>query len=145
MGKFKKKIAARIFLLSMLVVFAMILGIYDVFLASPTVKDSFVFGFQSGAATACGLIAAFLIFRYKLMLSDENKLQLEFNKENDERLKAIRAKAGLPMILVTSVLMIIAGVIAAYFNAVIFIALISAAACQMMISVIVKLICMRKM
>jgi len=70
---------------------------------------------------------------------------LEFNKENDERLKAIKAKAGLPMVLVTSVLMIIAGVIAAYFNATVFIVLIVAAVCQMMISGIVKLIYMRKM
>lgn len=51
----------------------------------------------------------------------------------------IRVKACLPLILVTSVLMIIVGVIAAYFNAVIFIVFVSAAACQIIISVIVKL------
>lgn len=145
MDKFKKSIAARIVLLSFLVAFAVVLGIYDVFLATPKMKDSFVFGFQSGAATACGLMAAILIIRYRGILKDENKIKLEFNRENDERLKAIRAKAGLPMVLVTSVLMILAGVIAAYFNAAIFIALTAAAVCQLMISVIVKLIYKRKM
>jgi hypothetical protein len=145
MDNFKKVIKTRMLLLDIPVAFAVALGIYDVFLASPKVKDSFIFGFQCGAATACGLIAVILIFRYRLILKDEKKLKLEFNKENDERLKAIRAKAGLPMILATSVLMIIAGVIAAYFNATIFIALTAAAFCQMMISGIVKLIYMRKM
>ena len=145
MDKFKKSIAARIVLLSILIAFAAVLGIYDVFFATSKMKDSFIFGFQSGAATACGLMAAILIIRYRGILGDENKVELEFNKENDERLKAIRAKAGLPMVLITSVLMILAGVIAANFNAVIFMALTVAAVCQLMISVIVKLIYMRKM
>lgn len=145
MDNYRKTISARILLLSITVAFAVTLGIYDVFLVSPKFKDSFIFGFQCGAVTACGLMAAILIFRYRITLKNEKKLKLEFNKENDERRKAIRAKAGLPIILVTSVLMIIAGVIAAYFNSAIFIALIVAAICQMMISGIVKMIYMRKM
>jgi hypothetical protein len=79
------------------------------------------------------------------MLRDEKKLKLQFNKEKDERLKAIRAKAGMPILLVTSVLMIIAGVIAGYFNATIFVTLIIAAVGQMIISGFVKMIYMRKM
>ena len=145
MDTYKKTLRTRILLLAIPAVFAVVLGIYDVFLASPKIKESFIFGFQCGAATACGLIAVILILRYKTILHDEKKLKLAFNKENDERLKAIRAKAGLPMVLVTSVLLIIAGVIAAYFNAVIFVTLMVAAVCQMMISGIVKLIYMKKM
>ena len=145
MDKFKKAIAVRILWLSILLAVAVVLGIYDVFFASPAMKDSFAFGFQCGAVTACGLLAAGMIFRYRSMLGDEKKLQLELNKENDERLKAIRAKAGLPMILVTSVLMVIAGIVASYFNAVIFMVLVSAAVCQMIISIIAKLVYRKKM
>lgn len=145
MDKFKRVIAARILWLSILLAVAVALGIYDVFFASPTMKDSFAFGFQSGAVTACGLLAAVMIYRYRSMLSDEKELQLELNKENDERLRAIRAKAGLPMILITSILMVIAGIVASYFNALIFMVLVSAAVCQLIISIIAKLIYMKKM
>ena len=145
MDHYKKVIKTRMLLLVIPMVLAVSLGIYDVFLVSPELKDSFIFGFQCGAVTACGLMSAILLLRYRVILKDEKKLTLEFNKENDERLKAIRAKAGLPMIFVTSVLMILAGVIAAYFNAATFIVLIVAAVCQMMISAVVKLIYMRKM
>ncbi len=145
MDNYKKTIKIRMLLLVILVLFSVAFGIYDVFLVNPEVKESFIFSFQCGAATACGLMAAILIFRYRVILTDEKKLKLEFNKENDERLKEIRAKAGLPMILVTSVLMIIAGILAAYFNATVFTVLTVAAVCQMVISGIVKLIYMRKM
>jgi len=145
MDHYKKAIRTRILLLAVPMLFSAALGIYDVFFAGPEIKDSFIFGFQSGVATACGLLAAILVIRYRAILHDEKRLQLEFNKENDERRKAIRAKAGLPMILFTSVLMIIAGTIAAYFNAAVFIALIAAALCQLTISVVVKLVYMRRM
>ena len=135
----------RSLLLAIPTMFAAALGIYNVFLVSPKIEESFIFCFQCGVATACGLISVIQILRYRVILNDEKKLKLEFNKENDERLKAIRAKAGLPMVFVTSVLMIIAGIIAAYFNPIIFVTLIFAAVCQMMISVIVKLIYIRKM
>ena len=50
----------------------------------------------------------------------KKELKIQYNKENDERMKAIKAKAGMPMLLITSIVMIIVGVIAGYFNFTIF-------------------------
>lgn len=140
MEHYKKAIKTRILLLIILVVSAVALGVYDVFLATPETKESFIFGFQCGAAISMGTLAIVLICRYRAVLGDEKKLKLQFNKENDERRKAIRAKAGMPMLLITSILMIITGIIAGYFNPIIFVTLTAAALCQMLIGGIVKIL-----
>ena len=71
MDNYKKTIRTRILLLAIPAVFAVALGIYDVFLVSPMMKESFIFGFQCGAATACGFIAVIFILRYRIILQDE--------------------------------------------------------------------------
>lgn len=145
METYKKVITRRIALLVVLVLIAVALGIYDVFFAGDQLQESFIRGFQMGAVTALGLLAATLMLRYRLLLRDEKSLQREFNRENDERYRAIRAKAGMPMLLFTSVAMIVAGVIAGYFDKAVFFALVMAAVCQLMIGGIVKLICAKRM
>jgi hypothetical protein len=52
MDRYKKVIKLRILLLSILVIFSVILGIYDVFLTSPEVKESDLFSFQCGSTSA---------------------------------------------------------------------------------------------
>lgn len=145
MNKYKTSIKIRIILLSTLIVIAVIFGIYDVFWASPEIKESSLFGFQVGIITSLGLISLITVIIYRTLLKDDTKLLLQFNKENDERNNAIKAKAGIPMLPITSALIIIAGVIAGYFNSLIFITLIAAAAFQMTICAIIKIIYMKKM
>lgn len=145
MSNYKKILKQRIVIFAFLVIFAVGSGIFDVFFASADLKNSDVFGFQVGVITAIGILATISIIRFTLVLKDEKKLQLEYNKENDERNKAIRGKAGLPIVLIISIAMVIAGVIAGYFNIIVFYTLIIAALCQMSICVIVKLILKRKM
>lgn len=53
------------------VVFAIALGIYNVFLVGPKIKDSFIFAFQCGAATAYGIMAAILVLCHRIILNDE--------------------------------------------------------------------------
>ncbi|MCE5235886.1 MAG: hypothetical protein ABFC62_03670 [Clostridiaceae bacterium] len=144
MEAYKKVITRRIALLIVPVLAAAALGVYDVFFAKD-IPESFVHSFQIGAFTALGLPAAALILRYRLLLRDEKRLQREFNRENDERYKATRARAGMPMLLFISAAMIVAGVIAGYFDKTVFIALILAAACQLVIGGVVKLICTMRM
>ena len=55
-------------------------------------------------------------------------------------MKAIRAKAGMPMILISSVVMVIVGIIIGYSNTVVFYTLIAAAALQLMIACITKFV-----
>lgn len=63
----------------------------------------------------------------------------EYNQDQDERLKAIRAKAGLPFTIFTSVTMLIAGSVIGYFNMTVFYALTGAALLQILASGMMKL------
>lgn len=145
MNNYKKTIKKRILLLAVPIIISVILGIYDVFWASPEIKKTSVYGFQVGIIISLGLLAIIIVMRFRTLLKDENKLTLHFNRENDERIKAIKAKAGIPMLPITSILLIIAGVVAGYFNNLVFITLIAAATFQMMICAIIKIIYMKRM
>jgi hypothetical protein len=145
MDTYKKIVRRRIALLVIPVLIAVSFGIYDVFFAGSEIKNSDIFGFQVGAITAIGILAMINIIRFSRLLKDKKKLQLQYNRENDERYKAIRGKVGMPVLLITSVIMIIVGVVAGYFNITIFYTLIIAALGQMTISVIVKILYMKKM
>lgn len=145
MKEYKKTIKARILLLSIPVLFAAIFGAYNVFLAGHEIKETSVFGFQAGMITSLGLCSIIIVIRYRQLLNDEKKLLLHYNRENDERIKAIKAKAGIPMLPIVSIIVIIAGVIAGYFDTLIFMTLIAVAAFQMTICAIVKVVYMKKM
>ncbi len=145
MENYKKSLRTRLVLLGMLALFAAACSIYDQFFASEALKASPLFGFQAGLLIGLGLVSVIFILRINRILRDDAKLKLEYNREHDERLKAIRAKSGMPMLLITSAAMVIAGVIAGYFNTVIFITLVLAAMGQMLIGAIVKQIYLRKM
>ena len=144
MEKYRQILNKRIKLLAVLALCAAGLGVYDVFFADPAVKESAVFGLMLGALTALGLMSAVLILRFRIILRDDVKLKTQYNKESDERLKSIRAKAGMPVLLLTSAGMIAAGIAAAHFNTEIFIALVTAAICQMLTGAVIKLIYLRK-
>lgn len=140
MEKYKKVITIRVFLLSILALSAVGLGIYDVFWAAAEVKTRFIFGFQCGVTTGLGILALIWIIRYRKVLRNEKELKIQYDKENDERMKAIRAKAGMPMVLITSVVMIVSGIIIGYQNTTVFYALITAAAAQLGVACVTKFI-----
>lgn len=145
MEQYKKKVRRRIQLLAIPVLIAVGTGIFHVFFAEPEMQESFISGFQSGLITALGLISVVLMIRLGRLLKDEAKLKEAYRLENDERMKAIRAKAGMPLLLITSVAMIIAGVIAGYYNMLVFSTLIIAGIAQMSIGAVIKLVYTRKM
>ena len=145
MDKYRKVLKRRIILLSVPVLAAVGLGIYDVFFASEVIKTSYIFGFQCGVSLVLGILSIAFIFFYRRILDDDKKLKLQYNKENEERLKTIRAKAGMPMLLITSVSMIIAGVIAGYYNPTIFFTLVAAASAQMLAGAVTKNVYLRKL
>ncbi len=145
MDKYRKVLKRRMYLLTIPILVAVGLSIYNVFFASERIKESFIFEFQFGAAISLGIISIAFLILYRRVLTDDKKLKLQYNKENDERLKAIRAKAGVPMLLITSIVMIIVGIIAGYFNLTIFITLVVAAVSQMLIAAVTKQIYLRKL
>ncbi|MDE6798006.1 MAG: hypothetical protein K2J36_08370 [Ruminococcus sp.] len=145
MEKYRKNLILRIFLLSFVVLLATGLGIFNVFGTNENIKENVIFDFQCGFITGLGLVAVILIIRYSKAVKDSDKLKILFNKENDERLKYIKSKSGMPMLLITSVIMIFSGTIFGYFNTTVFYTLIVASMCQLLIAGIVKMVYMKKM
>ncbi|MBE0450944.1 MAG: hypothetical protein IBX70_08875 [Clostridia bacterium] len=149
MEKFKQSIKRRIALLSIMVLVFMALGIQGYLMSGSTesasMSDGIVSGFQFGLIFGIGIRALIEIVTLSRALKDEKKIKILYNKENDERMKTIRSKAGMPMVLITSIMMVIAAIIAGYFNVVIFYTLVIAAMLQLTIGVFVKLYMMKTM
>lgn len=149
MEVFRTKVKRRIVISSGLILVAVVLGFYSIYSLnysdSSTMSDGFVAGFQFGLILSIGVLSLVDIIKLSLAINDDTKLKILYNKEHDERLKAIRNKAGAPMIIITSVLMVLAAIIAGYFNIVVFYTLVIAVIGQLTISAVVKLVCMKKM
>ena len=145
MEQFKIKLKTRITWLSVLTLITALLGVYALFFAPEILKNSIVFEFQGGAIAAICILSSLNIIKYNNILKDDTKLKLECNKENDERFKLIKSKAGIPIVPALSIMMMITGIIAGYFNITVFFTLIIVAMCQMLICGCIKLVYMKRM
>lgn len=145
MEQYKKVVKLRIGLFALLLLVCVGLGVYDVFWATPAMKVSYIFGYQCGVATGLGVLSFVVILLNSAALRNETKLKIQFNKEHDERMKAIRAKAGMPMLLIASIGMIVAGVVIGYRNPTVFFTLSLAAMCQLTVGAVVKIVYMKRM
>lgn len=143
MEAYKKIIKMRIIMLTIVAAIAAIISIYDSFIIGADQNENT--SFQFGLIIGLGLLSILKIIQYRRIINDNKKLQIEYNKENDERTKNIKAKAGMPMLLISSSIMIIAGIIAGYFNTVVFLTLIIAAMCQLTIGAFTKIYYMKRM
>lgn len=149
MENFKLRLKRRISLFSGMILLTVGLGVYDFFESSSSEKlsmtDGIVSGFQFGLIFGIGILAVIQTIKINMVMKDDKKLKMLYNKEYDERLKAIRSKAGMPMLMVTSVMMLIAAIISGYFNIVVFYTLVIAAMVQLLIGIAVKIYCMKTM
>jgi len=136
--QYKKTIQLRIILICIVLMVFVAILLFNQFGASVLLKDSIVFSFQCGFASAGALVLAFLVMRYSKALRNEEKLKLLYNQEHDERMSAIRSKAGAPMVVILSLLLVLAGMIAGYFDETVFYVLLCAALGQLLISLAVK-------
>ena len=100
-----------------------------------------LFGFLAGGLLV-GIVGT---FRFSRALKDDTELRRLYNQEHDERMQAIRAKAGFPMTVFMGMGMIAAGLVATFFNMTVALTLIVAAVAQMLVSLGVKFWCMRTM
>ena len=144
MELYRKKLKFRITLFSFVLLLFVGILLYNQFGSSAALKDSLSFSFQCGFSAAGSLVLVYMIAKYRRALVDEQKLKTLFNQENDERMKAIRAKAGVPMTVILAVIFVLAGVVIGYFNETIFVVLICVALFQLFASAAVKLYYMRK-
>ncbi len=144
MEKYKKKLKTRILFMSLAIIIAVILLIFNSMKMVATgdkepFSSGFIDGFQSGLLAALVGIFCVFIINYLIVMKDERKLRLWYNRENDERRKQIKLKAGGNVVLVNSVIIIFVGIIAGYFNEVVFFSLIGCALFQLLVSVVIKI------
>ncbi|MEA4915656.1 MAG: hypothetical protein VB061_13910 [Christensenella sp.] len=139
MEQYKKKLKNRILLLSSIVLFCVAILLYNQFGAPDALKDSLAFSFQCGFSASGSLVLVFWLMKYRVALKDESKLRLLCNEENDERMSAIRAKAGIPMVLILSLALVLGGMVIGYWNETIFVVLVGVALFQLLASLGVKL------
>ena len=144
MELYRKKLKFRITLFSFVLLLFVGILLYNQFGSSAALKDSLSFSFQCGFSAAGSLVLVYMIAKYRRALVDEQKLKTLFNQENDERMKAIRAKAGVPMTVILSMIFVLTGIVIGYFNETIFVVLICVALFQLFASAAVKLYYMRK-
>lgn len=149
MEEFKKKIKRRRIALSGMILVAVALGVYDCFAISNTkegsMSDGIVAGFPLGIILGIGILALLQTIKLSMVINDETKLKMLYNQEHDERLKTIRSKAGMPMLMITSIMMLIAAIIGANYNIVVFYTLAITAIVQLSIGAIIKIYCLKTM
>ncbi len=149
MEQFKMKIKKRIVLFSTFAFFAVVLGIAQFLVVGNTddgtMEEGTSTGFRIGIILAIGVLAIVQIIKLNGIVNDDKKLQILYNKEHDERLKAIRSKAGMPMLMINSILILIAAVVAGNFSHVVFITLVITAMIQLVIGASVKIYYLKTM
>lgn len=101
--------------------------------------------FLLGAVTAVVVGVLVMLPRYTKALRDDQALRRLWNEEHDERRKAMKAKAGAPMLIYTSVGMIAVGLLIGPWSVTASMTLLLAATAQLVVCAAVKLVCMRTM
>lgn len=144
MEKYKRKLKTRILFMSLAIIFAVILLIFNSMKMveagdEEPFSSGFIDGFQSGLLAALVGIFCVFIINYSIVMKDEKKLRLWYNRENDERRKQIKLKSGGNVVLINSIIIIFAGIIAGYFNEIVFFSLIGCALFQLLVSTVIKM------
>lgn len=145
MENFRKKVIKRIRILTVFILIFCVYIVLDVFFIRNNIdSENFINSFQFGLMFGLEMLAIINLIKLNKVVKSDKELKLLYNKENDERLKLIRSKAGMPLLLINSIIMIISGIILGYFNTIIFLTLIITAGIQMLIGLFIKFYCLRK-
>lgn len=144
MDKYRTQIHRRQGILALAGIFFLLLITLPRVFGASSEHDA-VTGFQCGLASAMLIACAFRSMHCGRALKDEALLRRMYIKEHDERLQAVRAKAGLPLTFAAAAVMLAAGIAAGYFSFTVFCTLIAAALFLMLLSSVVKLVCLKKM
>ena len=135
MEEFKRELKRRIAYIRWFIAAIALVGAYDYFMIRNTGEKSMAqkvaIGFQIAILVAIGILACIYLIKLTSTLWEEEKVRLLYAQENDDTVKLFREKAGMPMILITSMVMVLIGAIAAYFSIAVFYTLIITAVIQM--------------
>lgn len=139
MEKFRKRIKTQSRIYRVLIIAMVGFAIYDQWLKPSSGELGPQLSSLFGALSGLVLLAVVQLIRNQKLLRDETRLQMAYNKYKDERMQSIRAKAGVPIIIITSILMFLAGAFFIEKNQEVALALIIAATAQVLLSGAVKL------
>lgn len=123
MKNFRITIKKRLILFSVFLLLALIL-ILVAFLVSNNIQfdgndheAGFMLGFSSGGLCAFVAVMLFFIIRYRSVLKSEDKLKQLYIQETDERAIMIRNKVGGMGYWVSIGIIVVAAIIASFYNA----------------------------
>ena len=93
-----------------------------------------ILGFFAG-----GLLVSLLgLSKFRRALKDDTALRRLYNQEHDERMQAIRSKAGVPVTLFMGVGMMAAGLLATFFNMTVALTLVVAGLAVLLVTLALK-------
>lgn len=148
MERYKKTLKTRIALFRIVILLNVILSVSLRFMDTkgkiPNAVRN-ITDFQTGFMLGLAIVSLFILIKYCKLLKNERMLKEAYLKETDERMILIRSKAGMPALLITSVIMISAGIIAGYFNIIVFYSLLVTGVCQLLLGVSLKFYYMHKL
>ncbi|MDF2541420.1 MAG: hypothetical protein K0S47_1138 [Herbinix sp.] len=143
MESYRKKIITNVRIGIFIILAALSLCIFDLLISFELIsfkpKNILLLNFQTGFLLGIGMVALASMVKYKNVLKNPTRLQTLYNEEHDERMLLIEQKAGMPMLSITSSIMILAGIVAGYFNIIVFYTLIAAGTVQLIFGLIVKI------
>ena len=91
-------------------------------------------GFLAGGL----LVGIFGMAKFHRALKDEAALRRLYNQEHDERMQAIRAKAGIPVTLLMCVGLMTAGLVATFFDMTVALTLVVAGLVELLVTLALK-------
>lgn len=142
MEKYKKTLKSRIALLAigivMLLALLVLTQVGIISTADTQNFSDFLRGTELGLIVSVIGIFAFVMVQFIRLLGSEEKLKAEFYAENDERKKLIMLKIGGTAMYVCAVAILLAGIVAGYFNQTVFFSLTGCALFLLIIRGILK-------
>ena len=138
---YRKKVQRRLVIVRVLALIFIVVELT----VSRWIAESNATNFIWGGCIGGAFVALVVLAQQRKALQDDEKLRKLYIEEHDERKQAIRAKAGLPMVVYLSLGMAMTAAVVFFFNETVAITLALAAVAQMLVSLMVKLVCMKRM
>ena len=138
---YRKKVQRRLVIVRVLALIFIVVELT----VSRWIAESNATNFIWGGCIGGAFVALVVLAQQRKALQDDEKLRKLYIEEHDERKQAIRAKAGQPMVLFLSLGLVMTAAVVYFFNETVAATLALAAAVQCLVSLAVKLVCMKRM
>ena len=107
-------------------------------LAGGSVTDHPAFAGLMGFVAGALLVGIISMGKFHRALKDDTELRRLYNQEHDERMQAIRAKAGVPVTLLMGVGLMTAGLAATFFDMTVALTLVAAGLVELLATLALK-------